>query len=145
MDRSLTCRKDKHWQQMSDNAMISDMTLWDYHFVPHTSELSGAGAERLTRLAFYLDTYGGTVRYDTSVTDEGLIKDRIAHAHEYLKVSGADVSRVQIEAQLPGGQQFAAREGIRMMERGTRPPVEAQPGVPPLANTSRGETAPTRQ
>ena len=122
IDRSLVNRKDKHLQQMSDNAMLSDMTLWDYHFVPHTSELSGSGAERLTRMAFYLDTYGGKVRYDTLLTDQGLIKERIAHVREFLKVSGADVSRVEVEAQLPGGRMFSGEEAIKVAKKGTAKP-----------------------
>jgi hypothetical protein len=107
---------------MSDNAMLSDMAIWDYHFVPHTTELSGSGAERLTRMAMYLDTYGGKVRYDTLLTDEALIKERIAHVREFLEVSGADVGRIEIETKLPGGRMYSASEGIRVAEKGTAAP-----------------------
>lgn len=122
MDRSLVSRKDKHLQQMSDNAMLRDMALWDYHFVAHSSELSGTGAERLTRMAVYLDTYGGTVRYDTMLTDDAMIKERIANVREFLQVSGADVSRVEVEATLPGGRTFTGDEAIKVADKGTAKP-----------------------
>jgi len=134
MDRSLMKRKDQtHLRQMVDNAMISDMTVWDYHFVPHTSELSGSGAERLERMAVYLDTYGGTVRYDTLIKDEALINERIAHVREFLKVAGADLGRVEVEAKLPGGQMFNGKEAVKVVTKGT-----AQPEGGPASTTVIG-------
>jgi hypothetical protein len=114
-----------HWRQMSDNAMLSDMAVHDYYFVPHTTELSGTGAERLSRLAFYLDTYGGTVRYDTMLKDEELVQARIDHVREYLEVAGTDMAHVEVTAMMSGGRMMTAREAIRIDEKGTARPQGA--------------------
>src|SRR5262245_19635546 len=64
---------------MVDNATLSDMSLSDPHFIPHTGELNGTGTTRLDRMSTLLGTYGGTVRYETESTDSSLIDQRLAH------------------------------------------------------------------
>src|SRR3972149_2058780 len=81
----------EHFTNMADNAMLHDMSVADIHFVPHTAELSGTGAARLNRMATLLDTYGGTVRYETFSTDEAIVKHRLEHVHEYLAPTGCDM------------------------------------------------------
>jgi outer membrane protein OmpA-like peptidoglycan-associated protein len=131
-----------HMKDMADNAMLQDMSVEDFHFVPHTSELSGTGADRLDRMAVLLNTYGGTVRYETDLRDQELSKKRMDHVREYLTVAGCNMDRVEVKSMMSGGQMMSAREAIRMDERGTRPPVEAEQGKPPLAKTSAPTKAP---
>jgi len=121
MDRA-KASPEGHWRQMSDNAMLSDMAVHDYYFVPHSTELSGTGAERLSRLAVYLDTYGGTVRYDTLQKDDKLVQKRIDHVREFLEVSGTDMSKVEVTAMLAGGRTMSARQAITIDEKGTAKP-----------------------
>ena len=76
------------------------MSIAEIHFVPHTRELSGTGIARLDRMAMMLDTYGGTVRYETDVTDEAFVQKRLDHVHEYLATTGCDMSRVEVKAMI---------------------------------------------
>lgn len=115
-------RNDPHWRQMADNAMISDMTVADFHFVPHTAELSGSGVERLSRLAPYLESYGGTVRYDALIRSKELIEARLANVREYLESTGTDMSRVEVTAGLSGGRSTPASDLIRIEDKGTAKP-----------------------
>lgn len=94
----------RHLTDMVDNAMLHDMSIVDGHFVPHTTELNGTGAARLERMAILLNTYGGTVRYDSLLADSEMVSDRIEHIHEYLEVSGCDMSRVTVESMISGGR-----------------------------------------
>lgn len=104
---------------MVDNAMWSNMALSDVHFMPHTAELNGAGEVRLDRMAFMLNLYGGTLRYETQTTDEELVDLRMKHAHEYLVLVGCDARRVRIEAAISGGALSPAGDAIRIWTEGT--------------------------
>ncbi len=97
---------------MVDNAILHDMSIADIHFVPHTDELSGTGVARLDRLAVLLDSYGGTVRYDTGLHDDDLIEQRIEHVREYLAMTGCDTDRFTVAAQLSGGRGMPATDAI---------------------------------
>lgn len=101
---------------MAANAVAQDMSVVDFHFVGHTAELSGTGVVRLDRMAKFLDTYGGTVRYDTSLTDEKLVTQRIEHVREYLALVGCDMDRVEVKTALSAGRGAPARTAIEKEE-----------------------------
>ncbi|UCE59945.1 MAG: hypothetical protein JSU63_21185 [Phycisphaerales bacterium] len=113
-----------HFAYMMDNAMAADMAIVDFHFVSHTSELSGAGAARLDRMAHYLNAYGGTVRYDTSLTDEELIRTRLERVREYLAAVGCDMDRVEATTMISGGSGSPADRAIEYEENLVAPPKE---------------------
>lgn len=101
-----------HFTYMVDNALLHDMSIAEIHFVPHTRELSGTGIARLDRMAMMLDTYGGTVRYETDVTDEAFVQKRLDHVHEYLATTGCDMSRVEVKAMMSGGRGMSAVKAL---------------------------------
>lgn len=108
-----------HHQHMIDNAMLHDMTVVDHYFVPHTAELSGTGAHRLDRLAPYLMTYGGVVRYQSYAADNDLADQRIDHVREYLALAGCDMDRVQVKRMISGGRGLPAEDAIEVQQKGT--------------------------
>jgi hypothetical protein len=124
MDRALH-RPREYESDMVDNAILHDMSVADFHFVPHTAELSGTGAARLNRMATLLDTYGGTVRYETFETDEKLVNQRLEHVREYLATTGCGMERVQIKSMLSGGRGMAADKAIVVELKGTKAGEEA--------------------
>ena len=97
---------------MVDNAILRDMSLADFHFIPHSSELSGTGAARLERMAKLLNVYGGTVNYVARETDPTMIKKRLDHVQEYLTLSGCDMDRVTIQVGISGGNGGPAEEAV---------------------------------
>jgi len=102
---------------MADNARLWDMSIADVHFVPHTTELSNTGAERLEQMAPYLDTYGGTIRYETYATDENLVAARMEHVREFLTTTQCDMERVEIKAMMAGGRMINAAKAIEIVQR----------------------------
>ena len=128
MDRSKEAYGE-HLVQMADNGMLQEMAVVDHHFVAHSSELSGTGAATLDRLAPYLNTYGGTVRYETYDDDETLVAERIEHVREYLALAGCDMDRIQVEQRMAGGRTRPATEALRAYVRGTSE-------FPPLGTTT---------
>ncbi|MDO8629078.1 MAG: hypothetical protein Q7R41_01185 [Phycisphaerales bacterium] len=123
--RNMDCAKahyGTHMTAMADNAMLQDMSVADFHFVPHTSELSGTGADRLDRMAVLLNTYGGTVRYETDLRDQELLKRRMDHVREYLALAGCNMDRVDVKTMISGGRGMAADKAIIVDRKGTAKP-----------------------
>jgi hypothetical protein len=106
-----------HWRDMADNALLQDMSLADVHFVSHSGELNGTGAARLDRLSPLLDVYGGTVRYETELTDDEEVAKRLEHISEFLATTGCNMDRVQIEAMMSGGRGMSAKDAIQARDR----------------------------
>jgi len=129
----------RHLADMVDNGMLHDMAIVDEHFVPHTSELNGTGAARLERMAVLLNSYGGTVRYDSRSADAEMIADRIAHIREYLEVSGCDMSRVRVESMMSGGYGVRAVRAIENDDTGTA----ATEQTTPSSSSSSSSLSPT--
>lgn len=106
-----------HFRYMVDNAILSDMSLADIHFVAHTGELSGVGATRLERMAKLLNTYGGKIRYETTLSDEAMLAERMAHVREFLALSGCELEQVEIVVMAPGGRRMSGQEGVAKYQR----------------------------
>ena len=121
-----------HFDYMVDNAIAQDMSMADFHFVGHTTELSGTGVARLDRMAHFIDAYGGTIRYETMLTDDELIEQRLAHVQEYLVLAGCDMERVEVRRMISGGRGMPAVKAIEIDDRGANPPA-AQRGATPLS------------
>jgi len=135
IDKSLEEPRE-HFTNMADNAMLHDMSIADIHFVPHTTELSGTGAARLNRMATLLDTYGGTVRYETFNTDEAFVKQRLDHVHEYLALTGCDMERVQVKAMISGGRGMTASKAMIVETKGTAKDAKGGKATPNLSMTT---------
>ena len=106
-----------HLTYMVDNGMMHDMALADFHFVPHTAELSGTGTARLDRLAVLLDAYGGVIRYETFLANEVLVQQRLEHVREYLETVDCDMDRVKVRAMMSGGRGMPAEEALTAKEK----------------------------
>jgi len=122
---------------MVDNAMMHDVSVADFHFVPHSPELSGSGVARLDRMAVVLDSYGGTVRYETYQTDEAFIGQRLERVRDYLSLLGCDMDRIEVKAMMSGGRGFTGKEAAKVEEQGTAP-KEQQEQAPLLLNLGSG-------
>ncbi len=100
------------YAHMIDNALLADMTISEIHFVPHRPMLNSLGETRLARLASLLDTYGGTVRFDTDLSNRALVEARTAVIVEFLSEAGMDASTDLVALDLPGGAGMDAGEAI---------------------------------
>lgn len=118
MDKTIE-QYGEHFTYMIDNAILHDMSVSDIHFVGHTSEISGVGQARLERMGKLLNTYGGTVRYDTSLRDEDLVEQRMDHVVEYLTLVGVDMSRVEVKRMMAGGRGMEGQEAVKKHRQGT--------------------------
>ena len=97
---------------MIDNAMLANMTMTDIHFLPHRKQLSSLGEERMSRMASLMEAYGGTLRYNSSVTDESLLSARMNTLMDFLAEAGIDTSGEVLVRDLQGGDGMNASEAI---------------------------------
>lgn len=102
----------RYYRPMAMNAVMHDMSVADIHFVPHTSELNGLGVIRLADLAFILDRFGGTVRYETFEKDRYRISARLASVERHLTELGIDMTNVKVASLISGGRGMLARDAI---------------------------------
>lgn len=102
---------------MVDNEMMSDVSIADIHFVPHTTELNSLGTSRLSRMAAFLDIYGGTVRYATRSNDEELVDGRLTHLRDFLATTGIDLSRVDVTVAMAGADHTSAVDAIQAAKK----------------------------
>ncbi len=144
IDRSMKEPRE-HFTNMADNAMLHDMSVADIHFVPHSAELSGTGAARLNRMATLLDAYGGTVRYETFITDEALVKQRLENVREYLALTGCEMDRVSIKTMMSGGRGIAADRAIPIDLIGTSGVRDKGAAQQTIRETKQANTATSGQ
>lgn len=109
----------RHFSQMVDNAILSDPSVADLHFIAHSEEISGVGELRLARLAPVLNTYGGTVNYATVLADASLVAKRLDRVREYLTLAGCNMERVEVVVGRPRGRGMLADEAVRQYREGT--------------------------
>ena len=97
---------------MADNALLADMTVNDSHFLPHRTLFNDLGQRRLGRLASLMEAYGGTIRFNTALTDEDLIERRVALVVDFLAEAGIDTTQDVVMRDMPGGEGMSATEAI---------------------------------
>jgi len=108
----------RYYRPMAMNAAMHDMSVADIHFVPHTDELNGLGVTRLADLALILDSYGGTVRYETFDKDHDRISARLASIERHLTETGIDMTHVEVASKLSGGRGMTAKDAIAAKKKG---------------------------
>ncbi len=126
----------KYFTYMVDNAILSDMSVADVHFVPHHSELNGIGAARLERMADLLNAYGGVVRYETTSKDEALIAQRIKHVREFLVLVGCESDDFEVAVLPAGGRGMPGQEAVEKYRQSTNAPANGAPAGGVMSLTS---------
>jgi hypothetical protein len=122
---------------MADNALLSDMTVNDTHFLPHRALFNDLGERRVARLASLMEAYGGTIRFNTDLTDDQLVAERIARVVNFLAEAGIDTTREVVMRDIPGGKGFAAAEAVLIKATiGTYDP-ERERSLPEAGSTAK--------
>lgn len=86
-----------------ENAIISQRTLYAYHFVPDSPKLNELGYADLQVLASQFRRAPGTLYVRKSETPEELYEARVGHVKELLAAQGVDLSEVAIVDGIAGG------------------------------------------
>ena len=97
------------------NAIITQHTLYPYHFVKNGAELNELGRRDLAILAGHFKENPGrlNVRYDGLAMD--IYTARVNLVLEGLKKAGVDAKRITISDGMPGGSGMASERMLKIL------------------------------
>ena len=113
------------------NAIISQHTLYAYHFVQDGPELNEIGERDLVVLTSHLATNGGQVNIRRQDTPAELYQARVNTVQERLRDAGIDMKRVRISEGMPGGSGMASESVVVILQS-----KEANLSTPSSGSTS---------
>ncbi len=90
------------------NAIISEHTLFPYHFVENGAELSELGQRDLAILASHFVKHAGHLNIRQHNTPADLYEARVKLVREKLQEEGIDMERMSISDGMPGGSGMAS-------------------------------------
>ncbi len=103
-----------------DEAIISQHTLYPYHFVRHDATLNELGQRDLDVLLSHFLTYPHASRplnVRQGRTSDELYERRVGRVLQIIKDAGLDAETVEPADDHPGGEGAASGRVIRIMER----------------------------
>ncbi len=86
-----------------ENAIVSQHTLYPYHFVPDGETLNKLGQRDLAVLARHFQNYPGSLNIRRGDTPAELYDARVAYAVQQLKQAGVKTDRLSVSDGMPGG------------------------------------------
>jgi hypothetical protein len=111
-----------------DNAIVSQRTLYPYHFVSGTPVLNNLGVRDLRVLATHFRRYPGQdLNIRRADADEALYKARVETITTALIAEGVPADAVHIHDGFAGGAGVSSRRASMVLERAEKP--TAGPGA----------------
>jgi hypothetical protein len=86
-----------------ENAVISQHTLYPYHFVNNGAELNELGKRDLAVLTRHFIKQPGHLNIRRHNIPVGLYETRVESVHKRLQEAGIDMGRISISDGMPGG------------------------------------------
>jgi len=99
------------------NAIVSQHTLFPYHFVKNGAELNELGQRDFAALTSHFIKYPGHLNIRRQNTAADLYEARVNMIHERLQEAGIDLERISISDGMPGGAGMASERVLIILER----------------------------
>ena len=99
------------------NAIVSQHTLFPYHFVNNGGELNELGQRDLAALTSHFIKYPGHLNIRRHNTTAGLYEARVNMVHERLQEAGIDKGRISISDNMPGGSGITSERILIILEQ----------------------------
>lgn len=115
-----------------DSAIITQHTLYPYHFVPDGDTLNDLGRRDLAVLAKHYAEHPGVLNIRRDRTPRELYDARIASALTALKDAGVQTERMSISDNMPGGPGMPSERVVTILQS------TAEPSLPARADSSMG-------
>ena len=100
-----------------ENAIITQHTLYPYHFTANAEELNELGQRDLGVLARHFVQHPGVLNIDRGDAAEELYQKRIAHVLSGLQAAGVEMSRMEISEGMPGGSGMSSEQVVTILQR----------------------------
>jgi len=99
------------------NAIVSQHTLFPYHFVKNGAELNELGQKDLAALTSHFINYPGHLNIRRHNTTEDLYDARVNMVRERLQEAGIDMERISVSDDMPGGSGITSERVLVILER----------------------------
>lgn len=99
------------------NAIISEHTLFPYHFVNNGEELNELGERDLAVLTTHLARSGGHLNIRQLHTPTDLYEARVKLVRARLEEAGIDMARISTSDGLPGGSGMPSERVLVILDR----------------------------
>ena len=99
------------------NAIISEHTLFPYHFVKNGARLNELGQRDLAVLTGHFANNGGHLNIRQLDVSYGLYEARVSLVRERLQNAGIDMSRISTSDGMPGGSGMASERVLVILEQ----------------------------
>jgi hypothetical protein len=99
------------------NAIVSQHTLFPYHFVADGAELNELGQRDLAALTSHFIKYPGHLNIRRGKTAAALYEARVNMVHEKLLEAGIDTKRINISDDMPGGSGITSERMLVILEQ----------------------------
>ncbi len=100
-----------------ENAIITQHTLYPYHFEANAGELNELGQRDLSVLARHFAEHPGVLNIHRGDVTEELYQKRIAHVLSGLQAAGVEMSRMSISEGMPGGSGMSSERVVTILQR----------------------------
>lgn len=104
-----------------NNAIVTQRTLYPYHFVADGPELNELGKRDLGVLAVHFKEQPGSLSVRRGSASEGLYSSRLSTVRDMLVQAGVDGQRIAMTDSLPGGAGMPA-DLVLQISRGRNSP-----------------------
>ena len=98
------------------NAIISQHTIFPYHFAENSDKLNELGGRDLSVLAGYFKNNPGPLNVRRNNTTEELYQARVNFVLNRLKEAGVETSRISVSDGMPGGDGMPSEKVLNIME-----------------------------
>ncbi len=100
-----------------ENAIITQHTIYPYHFVTDGEELNELGRRDLAVLARHFTENAGALNVRRGEAPAALYEARVAQVTESLKKAGIDMARLSISDDMPGGTGITSERVVTILRR----------------------------
>lgn len=115
------------------NAIITQHSLYPYHFVNNAETLNELGRLDLDVLARHFRDHPGELNIRAGDAAPALYKARVAFILKELEKAGVAVARVRVVDALPGGEGMYSEEVVQILQPLPGGPVAMETRVAPLS------------
>lgn len=100
-----------------ENAIVTQHTLYPYHFGVNAGELNELGRRDLNVLARHFAQNPGLLNIQRGDAAEDLYQKRIAHVVSGLQAAGVEMSRMSVSEGMPGGSGMLSEGVVTILQK----------------------------
>lgn len=112
-----------------ENAIITQHTLYPYHFGVDAGELNELGQRDLMVLARHFKDHPGILNIRRGEAMDVLYEARVAHVLTRLKDAGVETARMSVSDGMPGGPGMPSERVVTIVQAQGEPPAGMRTGT----------------